>query len=974
MKQIAFFTICLLCALCLSAEAQQKTVEFGDIDYVTANTLYSHSDVEEIVFNGMIGHIDGYTITDFPNLKRIIFRGPINTTGGEQFVKDCPNLEEIRIEGLIMSTNFGEPVNCPKLKGYIVTGAVVDSYAKKWIPETSVGKVMRRPELVEQFEQLVGWQIKTLENLPDPFFKYMVLSTKKNTFAVLKKTGMTELYAKLDGLIKIAEIEEEKKPVDKRPKLEILKDSPAYKADDAQISFRYALPTDSLLTLTRNHYDLDAIAGDGDDISKIKNLLYWVHDLIPHNGGAEWPDCAFNIRDLEKAGKKRGLNCRFMAIMLTEALLAEGIPARYITCESKAWDTDSDCHVICVAWSRSLSKWVWVDPTHAAYVTDENGVMLHPGEVRHRLQNDLPLILNEDANWNHKEKTTKKEYIDKYMAKNLYIMSCNSFNQAQPEGPSENAKGLFIALVPEGSDYTRASVITTDYDKFWQAPSDAQGDDFVVQKMASQVKDYTLDSINLSTPLDYYLSRAWVRASGKQRLWAAISTSKFAMDADAPDEDVSDEYLSYIMNEHIDYVVTYRDSVASVVTHNDGEGYYLLSYCWIEDGRWVNGGQGLAFNMDEAEAQLQNTLPVHYTNLPRIPIINDIPKDVSPFAGFLKDVTSSPEQFVMDMLASHKLVINGEFHRRKVSWDMLKRLIALPEFSRKVGHVFLELPSWCQPMMDEFMAADTLDEEIVLQIFREEQMNGWWDSGEFEFICDLWHLNHSLPAEERISVVLADYQIPYSKITSKDRREAEDRNSHMAEVIARTITTSKDMRNSLFLVGCAHAYKSNQSGVASAAYGKEAEMTAAAQLADKLGAENVYTVFQHAISSDNRGGNRQAVRGGIFDKAFELNGNRPVGFGLAGSPFGNEPFDGIYEIKYNMATGSYSDNFDGYLFLHPLADEPAATPLTEIFTDEFVEEMKRRASVMGLENERGMWFGRPAQELTKEYIISDLLR
>ncbi len=62
------------------------------------------------------------------------------------------------------------------------------------------------------------------------------------------------------------------------------------------------------------------------------------------------------------------------------------------------------------------------------------------------------------------------------------------------------------------------------------------------------------------------------------------------------------------------------------------------------------------------------------------------------------------------------------------------------------------------------------------------------------------------------------------------------------------------------------------------------------------------------------------------------------------------------------------------MFLHPLADEPAATPLTEIFTDEFVEEMKRRASVMGLENERGMWFGRPAQELTKEYIISDLLR
>ncbi len=509
---------------------------------------------------------------------------------------------------------------------------------------------------------------------------------------------------------------------------------------------------------------------------------------------------------------------------------------------------------------------------------------------------------------------------------------------------------------------------------FCLASLTASAQDIVVQKISSQIKSYALDSINLATPLDYYLSRAWVRATGKERFWPAISTSKFSQDANAPDKEVSDDYLSYILNENIDYIITYRDTVGCIITHNDGEDYFLLNYCWIEDGRWVNGGQGLAFDMNEAEKTLARDLPMHYNNLPRISVINDIPQDITPYADFLRGIESSPEQFVLDMLASHKLVINGEFHRRKVSWDMLKRLVALPDFSRYVGHIFLELPSWCQPLMDKFMTADTLDEEIILQIFREEQINGWTDRGEFEFICNLWNLNHSLPADERISVILADYQIPYSKTTSKGQREAEDRNSHMAEVIAQTITASKDSRNSLFLVGCAHAYKSNQSGIASNAYGKEAEMTAGAQLADKLGKDNVYTIFQHFISIDNSGTNRRPIRGGVFDKAFELNGNRPVGFELADSPFGEEPFDGIYEIKYNASTGSYSDNFDGYLFLHPLENEPTATPLTEVFTDEFVEEMKRRASVMELENERGLWFGLPAPDLTKEHVINALLK
>jgi hypothetical protein len=500
-------------------------------------------------------------------------------------------------------------------------------------------------------------------------------------------------------------------------------------------------------------------------------------------------------------------------------------------------------------------------------------------------------------------------------------------------------------------------------------------DGFKVDKINRQVKEYQLDSINLSSPLDYYISRAWVRLSGKNKNWQAISSSKFSYDTDAPDEDVDDQLWSYVMDEFIDYIVTYRDSVATIVTHTEGEDLVMLNNCWLENGKWVNIGQNIADDNSEAEDKILNQLPIALYNLPRIDVINHIPEDVAPFSEFLSNVSTSPEIFLLDMLGTHKLVINGEFHRRKASWDMLKRLISMPEFADVAGCVFMELPSHHQPLIDEFFNDDTLNTDIIIKIFQDEQPNGWWDRGEFEFLCKLWEINRSLPQDKKIRVVLADYQVPYSEIkTREEARELEDRNSHMADIIANAVAKSDDSRNNLFLVGCAHAYKSNQNGLASAAYGKENQLTAGAQLADRLGNDNVFTIFQHVLSGDNGGKNRSAIRGGIFDMAFEQNGNRPIGFSLANSPFGNEPFDGIYEIKYNTATGTYADNFDGYLFLGPLSSEPKAIPLTEVFTDEFVAEMQRRATALGIENASWLWFGRRSTDLTKEYIINTLMQ
>lgn len=256
-------------------------------------------------------------------------------------------------------------------------------------------------------------------------------------------------------------------------KIEVLKESPAYAPDKNRTeAFRYANRNNSQLKQTRKEFNLDSIAGKGNDVSRIKNLLYWVHNNIRHSGSNRMPEGPMTLSNIYNSAKVNncGYNCRALAICLTEALLAEGIPARYITCQSKEWDTDGDCHVICVAWSRSLKKWIWVDPTFASYISDENGVLLHPGEVRYRLQHGLPLELNEDANWNNESPQEKMYYLDEYMAKNLYIFSANMFNQCEPEGKSQHQQGAVAALVPQGSNFNQAYIITTDEEWFWQPP------------------------------------------------------------------------------------------------------------------------------------------------------------------------------------------------------------------------------------------------------------------------------------------------------------------------------------------------------------------------------------------------------------------------------------------------------------------------------------------------------------------------
>ena len=246
----------------------------------------------------------------------------------------------------------------------------------------------------------------------------------------------------------------------------ILKRANKYNLSDSRPlpKFNYQSSDNPNLMALRKGFNLDSIAGQGNDVLKILNLLHWVHNLVPHDGNHDNPEVK-NALSMINVCKKdgRGLNCRGLALVLNECYLAMGIKSRIVTCYPKdILKIDPDCHVINSVYSESLKKWLWIDPTYNAFVMNENGEMLSIEEVRERLINEKTLILNPNANWNNKQTQTKEGYLKNYMAKNLYMLECPATSEYNMETHREGKTISYIKLLPLDYDNQKPDKVESE--------------------------------------------------------------------------------------------------------------------------------------------------------------------------------------------------------------------------------------------------------------------------------------------------------------------------------------------------------------------------------------------------------------------------------------------------------------------------------------------------------------------------------
>jgi hypothetical protein len=268
---------------------------------------------------------------------------------------------------------------------------------------------------------------------------------------------------------------------------DILKKGQEYNYSDERFipEFTYLSKEDSNLVKTRLVLKLDSVAGKANEISRILNILHWVHFAAWHDGEANNPTSK-NALDLISYCKtqSRGMTCRMMATILNECYLSLGIKSRIVTCMPKEIKFD-ECHVINAVYCNQLNKWLWIDPTFDAYVMDDKGVLLGIEEVRERLTNKQPIILNPEANWNRLTSQLKEDYLERYMTKNLYRLECQVASGYNTETWFPGKEISYIELLPLdglGQDIQRHEEIvsktgvkfiyykTNNPDLFWTKP------------------------------------------------------------------------------------------------------------------------------------------------------------------------------------------------------------------------------------------------------------------------------------------------------------------------------------------------------------------------------------------------------------------------------------------------------------------------------------------------------------------------
>ncbi|PHI18553.1 hypothetical protein CEQ90_17395 [Lewinellaceae bacterium SD302] len=269
--------------------------------------------------------------------------------------------------------------------------------------------------------------------------------------------------------------------------LDVLRGAEAFDYDDqtAIPEFVYQDSSATELRKLRTAFNLDSIAGGGNEISRVLNVLHWIHELIPHDGQHDNPVVknAFSMIN-ECRRDDRGLNCRGLSTVLNECYLALGFKSRFVTCMPKDSVFD-DCHVINTVYSNDLDKWIWLDPSHDAYVMNERGELLGFAEVRQRLIDGAPLILNPSANWNRQSSTLKEYYLEIYMAKNLYRFSTPLRSEYNLETNAPGKTRAYVELLPldafqqspkvertvaKSSGVTFVTYKTNNPDHFWAAP------------------------------------------------------------------------------------------------------------------------------------------------------------------------------------------------------------------------------------------------------------------------------------------------------------------------------------------------------------------------------------------------------------------------------------------------------------------------------------------------------------------------
>ncbi|WP_078552082.1 transglutaminase domain-containing protein [Bacillus alkalicellulosilyticus] len=239
------------------------------------------------------------------------------------------------------------------------------------------------------------------------------------------------------------------------------------------VNFTYRTENSEELFQLRQKYDLKKVAGDGDEVSQILNLMQWVSEKLEH-GDEMVPEPCHALHVLDKVERESGkVNCYTIATVLQEVYLSMGFCSRRVHC--RPYDAyDQDSHVVTLVYSTTLQKWLYMDASWGTFITNKNGELISLTEFRSHLANDLEVRINGDE-----QSSEWSEYYTGYMAKNLFWFMTPMESKYNYEVVEKNK--TYAVLLPkyyepfEVREGKQKYHVMRNEEMFWSSPYILQG-------------------------------------------------------------------------------------------------------------------------------------------------------------------------------------------------------------------------------------------------------------------------------------------------------------------------------------------------------------------------------------------------------------------------------------------------------------------------------------------------------------------
>lgn len=237
----------------------------------------------------------------------------------------------------------------------------------------------------------------------------------------------------------------------------LLKMNPEFEASQ-KVILKYDFASPILKTL-REKYNLNSVAGNGDDLSKAFNLLHWVSRHIMHNGNSQAQ--VYNILDLMDYSFDKeaafGLNCAMLSHILTGCIMSVGIHAREVKIIPYS-PYDFDSHRVVQVYIGDLKKWIMLDPTYSCYVMDKEGNYLNLLEIRRLLAEREYIVFNKELHYNGEKLPKDYQVYKEYLAKNTFCFCTPpsmEFDSIKFEG--------FVYVCPQNFNIQQRDIYCIEY-------------------------------------------------------------------------------------------------------------------------------------------------------------------------------------------------------------------------------------------------------------------------------------------------------------------------------------------------------------------------------------------------------------------------------------------------------------------------------------------------------------------------------